>query len=290
MAKAKTKIGYLDLVYLFEDSAQELLRSVGKGRAFHKTKNIKSSGAPFEERFRTFLQARLPLNYTVSQGYLCDLKFQCSPQIDAMVLDKQESHEFMRSDAGEVYVPYSSARTLFELKNSAVGLTAHFKQIRDIAAAYQQMKSAAVAYQIPPGPHLARPLSILVIGDSSKATLASIKKAYSQHSFDPGFTLLLDRGLIIGKSSGLEPFTSDDTDPLRLDYYSYKQSGEWGIYEPDIADSNCGRALLWLYYAIVAQLNVDVRGNQSTILDFTNQVARDFPMIRKSPLHSAASW
>jgi hypothetical protein len=112
---------------------------------------------------------------------------------------------------------------------------------------------------------------------------------------DPGFTLLLDRGLIIARRGGLDGmFIFDGRDgmvkPFSLDFYAYRWGGEWAIWEPEVSEGKSGRSLLWLYFAIVAQLNLSARGNQGTILDFTNQVARDFPMVLKSGLRTAEKW
>jgi hypothetical protein len=296
VASSATKHGTIDLHGLFEAAAQGLLLSVEQGRLLHKTKNIRDAGSPFETAFRAFLNARLPATFSVTGGYLFDPNSNCTPQIDAIVVDGRESHELLRSDDGAAYVPYPSGRTLIELKNSSKGLAVHVKQVRAVVKAVEEMRNdAQTVRRQSSGPYLDRPLTVLVIGDSSKASLKSFKALYKPGMSDPSYTLLLDKGLIIAAyNPGSPTLRYDDRDginkPLALDWYSYRQWGVWGIWEPESPGAGSGHALLWLYFAIVAQLNLAANGNQGTILGFTNQVSRDFPMVLKSDLQSAKDW
>jgi hypothetical protein len=296
MAKSPSKSGTIDLPALFEAAAQRLLLSVRQGRLLHKTKNIRDAGLPLEVEFRSFLGSRLPAPFTVSSGYLFDPRSVCTPQIDAIVVDGTESHELMRSDDGAAYVPYPSGRTLFEIKNSTRGLGAHVAQVKIVGAAIDKMRADAATLRGNSGaPFVERPLSVLVVGDSEGAKLSQFKKIYTSRLIDPALTILLDRGVIIGRRGAMEEFfVYSERDgvnvPFALDFLSFRSSGEWAIWEPEVKDNKSGRALLWLYFSIVAQLNWAVRGNQGTIRDFTNQVARDFPMILKTTLSAATKW
>ena len=295
MAKSRIKAGRIDLPGLFEAAAQRLLLSVRQGRLLHKTKNIRDAGTPFEAEFRSFLGNRLPEPFTVTSGYLFDPRSTCTPQIDAIIVDGRESHELMRSDEGAAYVPYPSGRTFFEIKNSSRDLARHVAQVKAVGSAIGKMRSDADKLRVSGGPHAERPLSVLVIGDSAGAKISQFKKLYTDDLQDPGLTLLLDRGLIIGRAGTLEDiFVFNGRDgankPFALDFLSYRNAGEWGFWQPESPGERSGRALLWLYFAIMAQLNWAARGNQGSIRDFTNQVSRDFPMVLKSPLKSTAKW
>lgn len=105
-----SKSGTIDLPSLFDAIAKRLSVSVEQGRILHKTKNIRDSGLPLETEFRSFLNSRLPVPFSVKTGYLFDPRAKCTPQIDAIVIDEQESHELMRSDDGAAYVPYPIRR------------------------------------------------------------------------------------------------------------------------------------------------------------------------------------
>ncbi len=293
-----TKPGKIDMEGLFEAIAQRLLVSITQGRILWETKNIRDSGAPFETEFRAFLRARLPSPFAVTSGYLFDPKSNCTPQIDAMILDERESHELMRSDDGAAYVPFPSGRTLIEIKNSARGIASHLVQVRAIASAVDGMKARGQALQATPGGvYMERALSVLVIGDTKNAKLADFKKAYAALGVDPAYTLLLDKGLIIARRTddpnGIITFPddADKTGSPILNFYVYKSGyGEWALWRPRSTTNRSGRALLWLYFAIVAQLNLATRGNMGAIRDFTSQVVRDFPMVLQSELRTATHW
>jgi hypothetical protein len=296
--KKPAKVGTIDMEGLFEAAAQRLLVSIQQGRILWRTKNIRDAGTPFEMEFRAFLKARLPAPFDVTSGYLFDPASNCTPQVDAMVLDGRESHELMRSDEGAAYVPFPSGRTLIEIKNSGAQIAKHLGQVGAIASAVDGMKVRARSLQSSPsGVYLERPLSILVIGDTKDAKLRHFQNAYTSEVRDPGLTLLLDRGLVIARRTydpnGLITFPGDTDDnkaPI-LNFYAYKATaGEWALWEPKGYSGSAGRALLWLYFAIVAQLNWSARGNQGAIIDFTTQVARDFPLVLKSDLSTATQW
>lgn len=296
MAKRDSKPGTIDMPALFEAAAQRMLLAVRQGRLLHKTKNIRDAGLPLEAEFRSFLSSRLPASFTVRSGYLFDPRSVCTPQIDAIVVDGSEAHELMRSDDGAAYVPYPSGRILFEIKNSSLGFGAHMAQVKAVGTAVDKMRLDALPLRGRASmPHVERPLSILIVGDSQGAKLSQFKKLYTRRLEDPGLTLLLDRGLIIGRRGHAEAFfvyagRDGVNKPYALEFLSHRSGGEWAIWEPETPENRCGRALLWLYFAVVAQLNWAVRGNQGTIRDFTNQVARDFPMVLKQPLATATKW
>lgn len=287
------KTGTIDLSGLFGAIAQRLAVSVDQGRLLHRTKNIRDAGLPLEVEFRAFLNARLPTPFSVASGYLFDPRSRCTPQIDAIVVDGQESHELMRSDDGASYVPYPSGRVLIEIKNSVVGIAKHVSQTRAVGKAVEEMRADARSLRAG-GPIEFRPLTILILGETKGAKLSQFKKAFTEESSDPALTLLLDRGLIIARRGALDSFFSDasrgrEAAPV-LNFIQAQSRGQWAIWQPEEAEQRSGRALLWLYYAIVAQLNLAVRGNNGTILDFVSQVGRDFPMTLKSALTEAKGW
>lgn len=294
MGKTDNRPGKINLVGLFEAAAQRLQLAVDQGRLLHATKNIRDAGLPLEVEFRAFLRARLPAPFEVTAGYLFDPLTKCTPQIDAMIIDGRESHELMRSDDGAAYVPYPSGRCLFEIKNSVKGLGKHVAQIGSIADAVNKMRIDAASLRHSSGPYVEDPLTVLLIGESKNAKLSDFKKAFGRLARAPDYTLLLDRGTLIARWFDFDqiaiPEDNAEAQKPTLDFYAYRQIGKWGVWKPDLVEHRRGRALLWLYYALVAQLNFASRGNQGSILDFTNQIQRDFPMTLHSPLETATTW
>ena len=198
MAKRDSKAGTIDMPALFEAAAQRMLLAVRQGRLLHRTKNIRDAGLPLEVEFRSFLSSRLPDPFTVRSGYLFDPRSVCTPQIDAIIVDGAEAHELMRSDDGAAYIPYPSGRILFEIKNSSRGFGVHMAQVKSVGTAVEKMRLDALPLRGGASmPHVERPLSVLIIGDSQGAKLTQFKKLYTKGLEDPGLTLLLDRGLII---------------------------------------------------------------------------------------------
>lgn len=290
--KGDRKHGKIELSGLFEASAQRLILAVQQGRILHSTKNIRDSGLPFETEFRSFLGSRLPSPFRVMTGYLFDPKANCTPQIDAVVIDERESHELMRSDDGASYVPYPSGRIICEIKNSCRGLAKHVRQLSAICTAVENMRVDARRIRLTSeiGVVNPEPMSLLIIGDTAGAKLSAFCKAFGDRSLQPTFTLLLDRGFLIARRSIMEQFYSQNQSVPILDFYGKVEQGAWAIWEPEKPERKSGRALLWVYFAILAQLNLMSRSNTGSIIDFTNQVARDFPMRLRAELKQAKTW
>lgn len=268
--------------------------AVRQGRLFHATKNIRDSGASLEHEFRSFLNARLPTPFSVKSGYLFDPMSDCTPQIDCIVVDDRESHELIRSEGGASYVPYPAGRVLIEVKQSASGLARHIAQAAAVRDAVAAMRRKAHRFHREGRVSRPAPLSILVIGDSKGAKLSPFQKARIDGRL-PDLTLLLDRALVIARrDTSAEIFAFGGRDgvnrPFALDNLDLRAGDDWGVWTPEGFPGDKGHTLLWFFFALVRELNQPDGGARGAILEFTDQIAIDFPMVLKSDLASATNW
>ena len=277
--------GVIDLPGIFEATVLELLSAVEQGRILHRTKNIRDSGHPFEERLRQVFREHLPIVYGVKHGYLFDADSKCTPQIDAVVLDEAEAHEAIRTSEGASYVPFPCARVVAEVKNSARGALQHLEQAHLVGRAIRDMEVRSLSERPQGGPVVHTPLRLLIIGDSREARIEDFKAWFADSSkMHPHFTLFLDRGVVIS----IKPAFPETE---KLGFYDHRHPGHWALFGPP-KDSGYSRglALLWLYYMVVAHLNWTVKGNMGTMLEFTNKVEKRYPLEVRSLLSQAAIW
>lgn len=105
------KSGVINLAGVYEAIAQRLIVALAEGRILHKTKNIADSGQPLEIEFRKFLDGRLPDPFFVHHGYLYDTESDCTPQIDVIISDKEQSTTTLQTEGGcYVYAVYIGIR------------------------------------------------------------------------------------------------------------------------------------------------------------------------------------
>lgn len=208
-----------------------------------------------------------------------------TPQIDALIIDEEVSHELMTSSEGASYVPYPCGHVICEVKNSTKAAKGHLDQIAAIDSSIMEMaKRSATRRTSAGGPVFHHPLSILLIAYSTNARVADFKKWFNNSRRSPNYTILLDRGLLIASRPQIL------TVP-QLDFCDYRRHGEWAICEPTISNSyRRGVALMWLYFSIVAYINWTVKGNISPILEFTNDTQMQYPMMPKAILSTATAW
>lgn len=286
--------GKIDLRGLFQAIAVRLKVAGQQGKILHKTKNIRDSGATLEREFREFLRPRIPAPYSITAGYLFEPTTRCTPQIDCIVLDDRDSHEIMRSDDGSGYVPYPAGRIIIEIKNSAENIDNSVKQLAAIRVSVRAMIGEGRRSRGNLTRALEEPLSVLVIADSTGARLSSFKKAFSVNCDLPDYTMLLDKGLIIARRMSADDFFVSDgrdgvTKPFALDNINRRNGAGWAIWTPEGHPGDSGHALLWIYFALIAELNRPDR-SEAPIINFTDQIVYDFPMVHKSDLASATTW
>jgi hypothetical protein len=282
--------GSIDIVSLFQAEALDLIGAINRGRLLHGTRNIRDSGAPLEKRLREFFQARLPFQFQVVQGYFFDIKSRCTPQIDLMVVNAADRHELMVSEEGVSYLPFTSALAVMEVKNSARDVDGNLNQLAAIVDSINEMQSDLHRRRPQGGTMLPEIISVLFFGESKDSKLEDFKGWYASHPHSvPTFTVLLDRGVIITKIGALNHFFEPDGVPS-VDFYDHRNGRELFLCTPEIMDDKkMGRALLWLYFALVAHTNLS-EGNKGNILSFSNDVMDSYKLCAVKALDQVADW
>lgn len=279
--------GSIDIVGLFEAEAQRLLGALEHGRLLHRTKNIRDSGAPFETALRAFFEDRVPTPFEVMHGYLFDIESNCTPQIDAMIVHSHERHELMVSPEGAGYVPFTSARVIFEFKNSANNIEKHLDQIAKISESVRQMASGIRQRGGRNGEFLHDPMTVLIVGDSTGLNPHDLK-GYTRVNL-PTYTLLLDRGVIIASRSAISELMEFDAGTTgAVGFYEHR-----GASQPTACicegTSPQGKGLLWIYFALMAFVNL-TEGNRSNFLSFTNDAMLAYPLRPIASLENLSDW
>ncbi|GBQ31946.1 hypothetical protein HLH34_18780 [Gluconacetobacter azotocaptans] len=274
----------IDLPAIFDVAAEKMLLSIKEGRQSHATGNIRESGSELETEFRQFLSDRIPNLYGVKSGYLFDASMSCTPQIDAFITNNELTHALKVTSEDSVYVPYTCAHMIFEIKNSSSGIKSYLDQIGNISRAIIGMRKKYVEKYFEPGSNLYhKPLSFLFLGDTENGKLRDIQEWYSNNDIKPDYIILLDRSLIIAAQSQF--FTMD-----HLSFYDYRSGDEYCIFEPKSSICKKGHMLMWIYFCIISNLNLILHGNNNQIIEFTKIVENDYPMKKKAVLSSATSW
>jgi len=282
--------GELDLVGLFEVEALNMLQAVKRGRILHNTKNIRDSGTPLEAAFREFLSKKLPSQFKALQGYLFDVDSHCTPQIDAMIVDASECHEFLTLDAGSSYVPFTSGLIIFEIKNSTGALTKTLEQVKKTIVSVNDM------WQRPgsDNDHSVDVLSVLFFAQTENSTPGEIHSWFSGNSAErirnlPKYIVLLDKGLIITRRSIIHDFSGENPkSPLKFD--EYVSPGELCVFAPAKHDEfRSGRTLLWFYFALISFLT-RFEGGKRRISAFTDKFVDEHAMQMLTPLATLSKW
>lgn len=282
--------GTIDLPSLFQAAAEQLLLAVDHGQLLHKSKNIRDAGAPLEHEFRRFLGARLSSPFEVATGYLFDPNSNCTPQVDAIVVDGRDAHELMRSSEGAAYLPYPAAHALIEVKNSAGRIKAHVDQTTAIVEAVNGMHRAPIAAQVTTQGSFEPPLSILVVGKTGRCAIRHAQAAYLGREA-PQYTLLLDKGLVIARRAVADDiFTPAAGGPPQLSFKDQPGGADWAIWEPRPGKGRSGMALMWIYFRLIDHLGKSSGGTVRPINQFTAQMRATFPLLLKSDLAAATAW
>lgn len=282
------KPGHINMVRLFQAEALDLFGAVERGRLLHGTHNRRDSGAPLEVRWREFLQARLPFQFHVTHGYLFDSQSNCTPQIDTMILNSADCHQLMTSTEGSAYAPFTSALAIMEIKNSAYDVSSSLDQLAGVAKSIQNMKTTLRARRGGNGNTLPETISVMLFADSKNAKLEEFREWYGKHiDAVPTYTVLLDRGAIILKRSLLYELSDWDE---HVDFNETRNGAIPYLCMPEVIDDNlAGRALLWLYFAIVVHTNFS-EGNKGNISEFAKDAAINFKLKDVAKLSDVADW
>ncbi|WP_147300690.1 DUF6602 domain-containing protein [Lysobacter silvisoli] len=267
-------MGELDLPRQFGRKARQMLIAVEEGRAAHKANNIKASGAPFEEQFRSLLADSLPSTSKVASGYFYGPNSTCSGEVDVLVYEDREAFRLDPAPQEQHYVPCTSASILGQVKNSANDLAGAIQQAQNSIKAWHEMQQEmGQAGVMLGGPTQERPMTFVVCGDcdnAQRSKLAGILQAKGRPYVD--YILLLDRGEIV---AGNLDFFEDD-DPI-IGFTQYQNVNSLHVCEPGGADDQVGVALLWFYFALVSKLNLD-QGNNLRYHSFCRQISNLYPL------------
>lgn len=262
----------------FDLKAQSMLIELKKGRAAHKASNIKASGLPLEDGFRSLLSDSLPPNNKVASGYFYGAGSHCSPEVDVLIYDSEEAFRFDIAHGDQVYVPNTSVSIIGEIKNSADQLAKAIAQVQESYKSWHQMRLEQSKVSLTGGPWQDEPMTFIVCGECSDRAYADLGKmllAAGPPYVD--YILLLDRGCIVtGDLPGL--------DAPSIDFLQYRQARSLHVCKPDGAPGyEKGVALLWFYFSIVAKLNWD-KGNNRRYHAFSRQIATLYPLRKITPL------
>ena len=283
------ELGRINLVRLFEADAIELLSATERGKILHSTNNIRESGAPLEMSFRERLQSRLPSAYRVLTGYLFDMDSSCTPQVDAMVIDADQCHEFMTSPEGGSYIPFVGALAIVEIKNSLYDVEKCLDQISHTLNSIEAMRTELVRrdskkVDVP------KPLSIAIFGESSCCKFSDFRDAYLSKTAQqlPTYTVLLDRGVVVAARSRMdELFESDEAGTLGFGDHS--NPGSPYVWVPDGKEHVRGRALLWLYLSILNHLSMST-SRPAHLRAFVQAAEQTYRLRHAFDLKAGSDW
>lgn len=290
----KKRIGEINLVRLFQAEALDLMTAVERGRLLHKTLNIRASGSPLEERFRSFLAGRLPSQFGVLNGYLFDVNSVCTPQIDAMLVNTRDCHAMMEAEGEARYVPFTAALAVVELKNSASSAAAALDQLMKIKASIKEMIAGLRMRRQErghsSGPTLVDPISVMFFAESKDLKLSELKNWYSENKKEhPTYTVLLDRELIITDRNIVNQFLIFESETVG--FYDHRSPDEPYFCVPKVRDEyGQGRTLLWLYFALMAMANLAAEGNQRPIIEFTNDAVQTYALAPVAAVNQVTDW
>lgn len=269
--------GQLNLPNQFELKAMEMLLAIEQGKSSHRSGNIKSSGAPLEERIRSLLSESLPSTFKVASGYFYGASSQCSPEVDVLIYDDQEAFRLDPAPQDQHYVPYTSVSIMGQVKNSARDLPGAIDQVHKTLKAWHEMRKELLEVAIATGQrHQEKPLTFIVCGKSSDqnvSKLAATLKSKGGPYVD--YILLLDRGLIIAGN-----YDQVEYDEPTIGFLQHRRVDSLHLCKPD-GPPECfrGVALLWFYFAMVTKLNYD-RGTTMRYSQFCSQIEALYPLRR----------
>lgn len=298
--------GVLNIPRLFEAEALSLQEAVERGKLLHGTKNIRDSGGPLEARFRLLLAQRMPEGVQVQTGYAYDIESNCTPQIDAMLINGQDNHTMMTTDEGAIYAPFTSVLTTIEIKSSVVKPANQLMQTNMIVKSIKKMESDLLNRR--PVYDRRKLVSVLFYATSKDAKLADFKDWYEKNANEmPTYVVFLDRGYILAARHLIHDLlTWDEEQPLN--FHDHDNASAYHLWAPkDDSAHKSGNTLLWLYYALLnivdrfkGQLSVPdpigeypLNGKKfapSFATAFIHDAVERYPLYSKGALATLEDW
>jgi hypothetical protein len=232
----------------------------------------------------------MPRGVEVGHGYLYDVDSNCTPQIDAMLLSAPDNHSMMMTEDGAVYAPFASALAVIEIKSSVGDVTKQLKQTAEIVSRIHRMASELRGRRTGSGSVLPRPVSVLFYASSVDAKLDEFRKWYVDASFvAPTYVVFLDRACILAQRNHLHELLDYEVPPP-IDFNDHRNAASWHLCSPEPRDAyRCGRALLWLYFALLNAAN-QFGGNTRPASDFIRDASERFALRAVESLGSASDW
>lgn len=263
----------LNLPNQFDIKVDEMILAIKTGRSLHAAKNIKSSGNPLEQLFRSFLEDSLPSTNKVASGYFYDGKSRCSNEVDVLIYEEKEAFRLDPGLQEQHYVPFTSVSIMGQIKNSANELENAIDQVQKSIKTWSEMRSFR-GELLNNTPYQFEPLSFIVCGetrDNQLSKLEEILKRKGRPYVD--YILLLDKGLIVTGNVNLF-----EEQPAKINFLDYRNSHVLHLCKPDNPAQQKGIALLWFYFALVTKLNLD-SGNNLRYQSFCKQIEIAYPLI-----------
>lgn len=278
-------MGKFDLVDQFQRKADRMLLAIKDGRALHGARNIKSSGEPFEASVRTLFSDSVPSTSCATSGYFYGANSNISNENDVMIYEAREAFRLDPAPQEQHYVPFSSVSVIGQIKNSARDLPSALSQIQAAMKAWHEMAAHMAPKRVQHSSPIGFPPATFVIcgecSDSHLSKLEATLKNASAGGALPDYILLLDRGLIVaGAMVGL-------SESAPIVFQTYRQVSSFHLCKPEpenqAPESARGVALLWLYFALIDRLSLDV-GNSLRYHAFCGQISETYPLMRQRKL------
>src|SRR5471032_25328 len=259
----------LPLVKMFCDHASNLVAAAESGADAHGTGNIAESGGPFEKRFLKLFADALSPSVRATSGYFMDKDWTLSKQADFMLCDNSEwLHLPPSPDLAQNYVPLTSLHVFGQLKNSATKALISYA-LKQVSENLAQAKTMSVLHAEDRlhaevrGPALS--VVVFARGGNPSHVDAALQAMTGPK---PTYILLIEKGIIF---AGPHPHINESY----LPFDAYRHNGK--LTQCRVAGKSSeasGRALLWIFFAILWKINLD-HGNNKALGPLVDKVARD---------------
>lgn len=136
----------LDVLGLFQAEAGDIAAARTRSQYIHRGGNIRSAGDEVETSVRSYLERRLPKNYTVHHGHFLDVSLSLTPQLDIMIADGGRFPVFFRGRDGLEYLPYEGVHAFGEVKSSITN-----QDVRDFMRKVSNIRTRLTRAAVPDG-------------------------------------------------------------------------------------------------------------------------------------------
>lgn len=120
--------GYSELIEIFKGIEQEMLGSIKQSNSIPH--NL-SKGQSIEEKFRNFLQNRLPKSISVGSGVIVDSNGRVSKQLDVVIYDSLKTPIFYQ-DKNTQIIPVECVYAVIEVKKKISSVKTLIKIIKNM--------------------------------------------------------------------------------------------------------------------------------------------------------------